>query len=232
MTAADLVAPAPRYAVYFAPTRASAWWKFGAAWLGRDDAEARPDPVARGGPQHLTAEPARYGFHATLKAPFRLAEGTTVEVLCERMQGLADTLPVLALGALAPRRLPGFVALVPIDSGPALAELAARCVVELDDLRAPLTNAEIQRRRPDLLDVRGRELLLRFGYPHVLERFQFHMSLARCSDAEAPAVIEWAREAVAALNRDQPLALDRLCLFEEPRPGAPLQRIRDFPLGV
>ncbi len=232
MTAADLVAPAPRYAVYFAPARASAWWQFGAGWLGRDDAEARSDPLARGGPQPMTAEPARYGFHATLKAPFRLAASTAIEGLCERMQGLAGTLPVLALGPLAPRRLPGFVALVPTDSGPALADLAARCVVELDDLRAPLTDVEIQRRRPDLLDARGRELLLRFGYPHVLERFRFHMTLASCNDDEASAVIEQAREAVVALNRDQPLRLDRLCLFEEPRPGAALQRIRDFPLGA
>jgi hypothetical protein len=231
MTGADPAGGAARYAVYFAPARGSAWWQFGANWLGRDDAQPGSDAVARGGPQQSTAEPARYGFHATLKAPFRLAANTSVDGLCERLQALAATLPTLALGVLEPRCLPGFVALVPTENNPALVDLAARCVVELDHLRAPLTQAEIQRRRPERLGARGQELLRQFGYPHVLERFRFHMTLALCDDDDAPAVVERARAAVAPLNRDQPLCLDRLCLFEEPRPEAPLRRLRDFTLG-
>jgi hypothetical protein len=50
-----------RYALYFAPAPGSAWARFGADWF------ARPDPRRE--------SPRRYGFHATLKAPFRLRSG-------------------------------------------------------------------------------------------------------------------------------------------------------------
>jgi hypothetical protein len=37
----------PRYAVYFAPAKSSAWHDFGSCWLGRDefDGQALPQPV-------------------------------------------------------------------------------------------------------------------------------------------------------------------------------------------
>ena len=69
-----------RYAIYWAPDPGPlADWA--ARWLGWDpaggmdlvhpDLPALPRPVAE-----ITATPRKYGFHGTVKPPFRLAEGT------------------------------------------------------------------------------------------------------------------------------------------------------------
>lgn len=227
-----------RYAIYFAPARLSPWWDFGARWLGRDDAtgEALPpgEPGSAFGPlalAALTAQPRRYGFHATLKAPMRIA--CREDEFVRRVDALARAIRPVPVGPLQPALLDDFVALVPRSAPPALGELAARCVVELDDLRAPLTAAERDRRRPTALDRRQRELLERYGYPHVLERFRFHMTLTGPVDG-ATAALVIARTAPEAerLHRESPLALDRLCVFREPSPGAALLRVHDARLGA
>jgi len=220
----------PRYAIYFAPAPATAWWNFGAEWLGRGSVQyASPEGIAQDVWRRMTDEPRRYGFHATLKAPFRLARSIHADPLRQRLRQLAQGLRSIPLGTMRPMHLPGFVALVPATQPPGLDELAARCVSELDDLRAPLAPQEIQRRRPESLDDRGRELLLRYGYPHVLDRFRFHMTLAMCADDDLAAkAISLAERIVAPLNREHPLVLDRLCLFVERAPGAPFRRVGDF----
>src|SRR5262245_25723176 len=70
-----------RHAVYFAPAESSALWQAGCRWLGRD-ARSGTHPVqpavdgwSAAEIQRITASPRMYGFHATLKPPFRLAEG-------------------------------------------------------------------------------------------------------------------------------------------------------------
>ena len=69
----------PRYAIYFVPPAETEFFRFGSAVLGYDcytgasvgrpaALDAEPEFWDR-----LTAEPRRYGFHATLKAPFTLS---------------------------------------------------------------------------------------------------------------------------------------------------------------
>ena len=73
-----------RYAIYFAPHSGSLLARFGASLLGYDPATGAevdaPDHPAFHDPLSLgwTAAPRRYGFHATLKAPFHLAEGRNI----------------------------------------------------------------------------------------------------------------------------------------------------------
>ncbi|VEB42161.1 putative phosphonate metabolism protein [Chromobacterium violaceum] len=70
-----------RYAVYYAARPDSALWRAGCEWLGYDAAGGaqlpRPDVegVEAGELACLTREAARYGWHATLKAPFALRPG-------------------------------------------------------------------------------------------------------------------------------------------------------------
>ena len=77
----------PRYAIYFTPDPESALWRFGCAAIGYDAARAcavdgLDHPVLRTELAVAYREaPARYGFHATLKAPFALAAGTTLDDL-------------------------------------------------------------------------------------------------------------------------------------------------------
>lgn len=228
-----------RYAVYFCPAIASPWWTFGAHWLGRDEslggdlpqpllAQLAPDVL-----QAITASPRRYGFHATVKAPFHLSRGHTPDDLRARLQALASTLQPVALGSLHAVPLGNFVALTPITPPVELSTLAASCVIELDDLRAPLTPADLARRQTVPLDAREQELLLQYGYPHVLERYQLHFTLSGpIANDRAQQVLQAVADPVAQLNQTAPLVLDRLCLFEEPAPGQPFRRIADVELGA
>lgn len=220
-----------RYAVYFAPAVDSAWWRFGAGWLESEGHRLAIPGVGGFSPEQwsrLTAEPRRYGFHATLKAPFRPHGGVTETLLCKRLADLARDLRAQPLERLVPTVLDGFVALVPSPRSPAVDALAASCVLGLDDLRAPLTGQELERRRPERLDELGRVLLVRHGYPHVLGRFRFHMTLSGAvGPATAARLVNAAAAEVERLNRDAPPRLDRLCLFREAEPGAAFERIHD-----
>ena len=226
-----------RYAIYFSPAKHSPWWNFGAQWLGRDECDDKPlaqpllTQIGLTDLATITAEPRRYGFHATLKAPFRLREGLSVDDLVERMQALAARLRPVNLGLLQLVTLGDFVALTPLTTTEELATLAAACVVELDDLRSPLTAAELARRRIEQLSTREQELLRQYGYPYVLERFRLHFTL---SDP-VPRVTAWSiilavSQPVARLNSSAPLLLDRLCLFVEPAPGQAFRRLVDVEL--
>lgn len=227
-----------RYAVYFSPARHSPWWTFGAHWLGRDECQdtAMPQPASSQAEladlSSITAEPRRYGFHATLKAPFYLRGEHTVDDLTVRMEALAKTLMPVDLGPLRAVMLGNFVALVPVIRPAPLAPLADACVLGLDDLRAPLSGADLARRLGVPLNAREQELLRQYGYPYVLERFRLHFTLSGPVPTHtARCVIQEVVEPVRQLNTTVPLQLDRLCLFVESAPGQPFKRLIDFTLG-
>ncbi|MDB5965978.1 MAG: hypothetical protein JWQ72_2478 [Polaromonas sp.] len=227
-----------RFAIYFSPALQSPWWDFGAGWLGRDDHKNTilQQPVCAGlttaDHQRITAEPRRYGFHATLKAPFRLAEGVGEAGLLKHTHALARTLKPLPLGLMRIALLDDFLALVPDAVPPQLDPLARRCVLELDALRAPLSDEERSRRRPENLDERARQLLELHGYSHVLERFRLHMTLTgKITGLETRLVTNALGGQIGRLNTESPLVLDRLCVFVEKETGAPSCRIADLLLG-
>jgi putative phosphonate metabolism protein len=228
-----------RYAVYFAPARSSPWHDFGGHWLGRNEFDNQPMPqpaleeIDAKQFEALTQVPRRYGFHATLKAPFHLCAGVELPQLISRLSSLATTLEPLPLGALKTATPGNFVALIPSAPVSGLHELAATCVTSLDDLRAPLHAGDLARRQADQLDARAMELLTRFGYPHVLERFRLHFTLTGpVTEEEAALVTRAAAAPVLHLNALEPLVLDRLCLFMEPSANSPFLRIADFKLGM
>jgi hypothetical protein len=231
-----------RYAIYFAPPIGSAWWHFGADWLGRDDRDSGYGPARRrqlaapaidpGVLRQVTSAPRRYGFHMTLRAPFRLREGANVDALRQRMHQLGAQLSPIALGDLVPVAIGLFVALSPDHVDARLSELAAACVLQFDDLRAPPDAEELARRSTAALDARERELLQAYGYPYVLERFRPHFTLSGPTDpATRERLMQVAAAPVARLNTEHPLWLDRLCLFVEKGAGEVLLRVEDMELS-
>lgn len=221
-----------RYALYWLPAPGSRLEDFGRSLLGYDpvSGEAVAHPGGLGDLAAVTAGARVYGFHATLKAPLRLAPGATEADLVAAARGLASAHPPVAVGPMKVAALGRFLALVPANPPPELGLLAAECVAALDPLRAPLTEAERAKRRPERLDPRGRALLDRWGYPHVFEAFRFHMTL---TDAlPEPDRDGWRRRLAGAYDasRPEPVTIDALCLLTQDG-SAPFRLLARLPFG-
>ncbi|MBZ8117276.1 DUF1045 domain-containing protein [Roseovarius sp. LXJ103] len=170
-----------RYAIYFTPRASGPLAEFGARWLGWDIAvgKAVAHPVLPGLPApmaEITQTPQRYGFHATMKPPFSLGAGD-LATLRDGLATLCQSHAPVMLEGIILARLGRFLALVPHEASPALTQLAAACVQDLDALCAPMTEAELERRRAARLTPEEEANLIRWGYPYVMERFRWHMTL-------------------------------------------------------
>lgn len=211
-----------RYAVYFAP-RPGAFAGRAAAWLGREamSGKALEQPLLPGvpAPEGITAGPRRYGFHGTIRAPFRLADGLDATGVAAGVAALAARLAPVHCDGLRLENLHGFLALTPTGCEAALLEFAAAVVEGTDAFRAPLTPAEIARRRPEGLSPRQRALLDRWGYPYVMEEFRFHLTLTDRLDAAQAEVVAPALHAHFAPVLPQPFVIEDLCLFGEDEAG-------------
>lgn len=186
-----------RYAIYFVPPRSADWAAFATAWLGWD-AETGTEvghPAVDGlDIADITEVPRKYGLHATLKPPFRLRAGLTLPALEAACARLAAAQRALTLDGLEIARLGRFLALRPVGDTDALNALAAACVRELDGFRAPLTDADLARRRAARLTPAQEANLATWGYPYVLDAFRFHITLSGKLDkdtlARTQAVLE------------------------------------------
>lgn len=209
-----------RYAVYYAP-RPGAFAELANAWLGWDAATGRslsqPDLPGLPFPAILTAEARRYGFHGTLRAPFRLAEGVTVEAAAAVVSALAARLAPVRCEGLILEDLQGFLALTPTGCEAALLELGAAVVEGTNALRAALSPDEISRRRPETLTARQRELLRLWGYPFVMEEFRFHLTLTDRLPEPGPVMAALSDHFAPVLPR--PFLIEDLCLFGEDAAG-------------
>jgi Protein of unknown function (DUF1045) len=195
-------------------------------WLGRS---VSADPVAPGAPagwtraavDAITASARRYGFHATLKPPFQLAEGRTPGELDAALARFAASRTATVIPHLTLARIGGFFALVPGVPAPGLHALADEVVRGFDGFRAPPAEAELARRNPASLTPRQRELLTAWGYPYVLDEFRVHLTLTdRIPAGQRPEVervlSDWFAPLLGAT-----VPVDTLALFTEAGPGAP-----------
>lgn len=221
----------PRYGIYYAPTPGSRWWRFGCDWLSYDaisgcamaptaSGELSREEIAR-----LIAVPRRYGFHATLKAPFALAVDANATELHRALADFAREQTPLDLGPLHLRELDGFLALCP-ETTPALQAFAQRCVERFDRFRAPPSEVEVARRRRAPLTPRQLELLDRWGYPYVAEEFRMHFTLTGRLEADRRGPVRAALASMVHGLADEELHVDALCLFEQAAENAPFRLLR------
>ncbi|MDH4377126.1 MAG: DUF1045 domain-containing protein, partial [Ramlibacter sp.] len=109
-----------RCAIYFAPDPNSPWGQAGSQWLGRCAATQQRltlphiEGLALEVHTSLTDDPRRYGWHATLKAPFTLAPGQDIHAVLAAMQRLAGEFSAFDLPPLAVDRGGHFLALRPL----------------------------------------------------------------------------------------------------------------------
>ncbi|MDR3399943.1 MAG: DUF1045 domain-containing protein [Pandoraea sp.] len=232
-----------RFALYYAPPSGSCWWNEGSRWLGRDAITGRslnaPQVPGLSRPlPELTADPRRYGLHATLKAPMRLAPQARLGDLSGIAAAVAARHAPFDLAVHTDvvdtdnGKRPGFVALRPsvgAADAKAVDALAADCVQAFDALRASPTEAELAKRHAQPLSSRQRELLAQWGYPYVFDEFRFHVTLSdRVAVTDATAITDWWQPRVQALG---PMRVDSLALFVQPSPGEPFLLHERFVFG-
>ena len=194
-----------------------------ADWLGWDvvTGMARNHPALPGLPRPLhglTGAARKYGFHATIKAPFRLAPDvcTTdlalgIETLCKRLARLSLDLEVRSIGS--------FVAFVPVGDTDRIGRFSATIVAGLDSFRAPLSEDDMARRRPDALTARQQEYLLEWGYPYVMDEFRYHMTLTGSVDADEIGPVIREADSYFDTVLPRPFPVTSLCHCAERRDG-------------
>ncbi|SDU30898.1 DUF1045 domain-containing protein [Stappia sp. ES.058] len=225
-----------RYAIYYTPPKDHPLVDLAEQWLGRSvfAREVTAGTVEGLTPEARapwTASPRRYGFHATMKAPFRLAEGRDEAGLIASLEAFAATAAPVPPARLDVENLRGFLALTFADPTPDLDAFAGGIVRHFDGFRAALSADERARRKPEHLDEALRRNLDTWGYPYVFEAFRFHMTLTERLDAPDASRAERALRSHFAPLLDIPVAVDRIALCREPLPGAPFTCIHAAPLS-
>ncbi|GHC66885.1 DUF1045 domain-containing protein [Limoniibacter endophyticus] len=226
-----------RYAIYFTPSRDHILTALAEEWLGRSAFTGALTPPASSGALSAvevafhTASARRYGFHATLKAPFRLAANESEAALDAALSRFVATQSPFSIPKLVLGDLDGFFALVPSEPCAALNTLAGEVVSHFEPFRAPLTEVEIERRNPDGLSQLECRNLMQWGYPYVFEAFRFHMTLSGRADTAIKPKLRAALESHFNMVLNKPLEIAGLALFVEPEPGAPFHIQSYYALG-
>jgi Protein of unknown function (DUF1045) len=225
-----------RYAVYFAPHGDTELWRFGSSIVGRDAETGRdcaaPQGLSRAFPdwRALTAAPRLYGFHATLKAPLRLANGTDEQDLLAAVAQVVRRIRPFELGHLQIRALQNFVALVPTSAPAQLADLESRLVQALDAYRGHVGKLDRGWRKPEALTARQRQHLEDWGYPFVLDEYHFHMPLT------GPLKVDQLKQAERLLSKlhapiSGSIEVDSVAVFRQSSPVEPFKVIARQTLG-
>ncbi|MGL3607550.1 DUF1045 domain-containing protein [Rhizobium sp. G187] len=218
-----------RYAIYFTPSEDHPLTRAAAEWLGRDafSGEALPQLLASGFERpelaELTADPRRYGFHATLKAPFHLKDEMEEADLLDAFRSFCTARQAFDIPGVMINRIGPFFAIVPAETHGPLQDFAASVVEAFEPFRAPLSADDMARRKPERLTDSQRQYLTTWGYPYVFDDFRFHMTLSGpVPDDRAPVMAEGLEAHFSAFT-NRALRIDGLALFVEPERGAPFQ---------
>lgn len=209
-----------RYAVYYTPT--GPWADKASAWLGWDLFSGRkvPQPdIGLPDSADITEAPRKYGLHATIKPPFRLAGDRSVDELSDAIAKLCDGLAPVLMDKLEINALGRFMALLPKGDTQALNALASQSVMQLDPFRAPLNEAELARRRQRPLNAAQEKNLSEWGYPFVLDQFRFHITLSGRLEQPKLTQTKEALEGYLGPDLPEPFRIETLTLAGEAEDG-------------
>lgn len=227
-----------RYAVYYVPPAESNIAQFGREWLGVDietgtlHAQPAIEGLSKERLDALTASPKYYGFHGTLKPPFKLAANTSLESFLVATRLFAKSVSPIELPPLELAYIGKFLALSPVASSLPLELMAGGCVRALEGYRQHKTEKELAAYRQSKLTVHQEQMLEHWGYPYVLEEYRFHMTLTdRIDDeAERDVVIQAAAERCKAFL-DQPLPVSELVVCTQPERDTYMRVVERIPFG-
>jgi putative phosphonate metabolism protein len=227
----------PRYAIYFVPAPASQLYRYGSSVLGYDsytgNAVAFPDEFGAVNWNELTATPRRYGFHATLKAPFRLAPSCSEQQLINALRSFSGLGHAVHSFTPALRELEDFIAIVPSQVEESLNALAASCTTIFDAYRAPISPQERARRIASGLSQSQIQNLDRWGYPYVLSEFRFHMTLTGAvPPRRKKAILAVLLNGFRQMKVESSIAIDRLALMKQDSPEASFRVVDEAALKI
>jgi hypothetical protein len=229
----------PRYAIYFVPAVQSRLYRYGSAILGYDCYSGKavdfPGKSESRGVNwyELSQEPRRYGFHATLKAPFHLLPSHGELQLVNALQNFARLGHAIHSFVPTVRILGGFFAVVPQKPEPGLDALAESCTTIFDAYRAPITPQERARRIALKLNEEQIRNQDRWGYPYVLSEFRFHMTLTSKVPASRQETIGAALQTIFQhMGVENTIAVDRLALVKQDAPDAAFRVVSEAALGA
>lgn len=227
-----------RYALYYSPAPSSLFWELGCKWLGRDPLTQKKivqDHFSGVNPDRLyelTKTAGRYGLHATLKAPFRMAPLSSESNLRSDLNVFSRRYSSFLAPPLELRQIDDFFCLCPQVPSVQLNSLADDCVRTFDEYRAPLTRIELARRRAEILTTEEKKHLSTWGYPYVMDQFRFHITLTgRISDAYEKIVIRAMLSQIFEPVIGKPFLIEAVSLFIEPALGQPFIYSERYPLN-
>lgn len=219
-----------RIAVYYAPNPDSDLWRLASSWIGRDAFTGAELPLRTD--ESIVKFPRHYGFHATLKPPFSLRNGTSIDTVAEAAARFAAGRRSFTMPRLEVSRLGSFLAITEAEPSADLSALAADCVRDFEVFREPLTAEEAAARRKGIEDARQLELIERWGYPYVFDQWKFHMTLtSSLLDRQALVATheELSFEFAGVLS--QAVVCDAICLFVQEHRQAPFRVLQRFPFA-
>ena len=179
-----------RVAIYFLPKKNSSLENFGKNLLGRDINKKKKISLTRRQKYFINRgftyfdelkdyceEPAKYGFHATLKAPFRLKRNVKTKNFYDVISHIAAQHSRFKIKGLKIVYSKKFTFITSRKPNKLLINLESDLVKHLDTFRAELNKTEIKKRIPDSLTFKQNKYLKEWGYPFVFDQFKFHMTL-------------------------------------------------------
>jgi hypothetical protein len=209
-----------RYAIYYTPEPNSDLARLGTHWMGWDadlGAPAKHLSIEGLGESlsALTERPRRYGFHATLKAPFFLHPERSPLSLHHAVRKFAAGRAPVRMPGLTLSDKHGFLALRPVGETLRLSELEEHLVRRLDDFRAPLSDGEVAKWNNHRLTDKQRAAVADWGYPFVFEDFSFHMTLTGPRPSDRLAKLQRLLVPILEPNFPRPFELRSLSLCGE-----------------
>ena len=225
-----------RYAICFAPEQGSALELFSHEWFGKDGAFSKASASIPGISVNrfleLTEGPRNYGMHGTLKPSFELVSHTTESNLLESAEIVAKRLKPVVLPPMELGEVANIVALVLRASTAPLEMFAALCVRSFDGYRRHLTPEEEDHFRRNRLTVHQEQMLEHWGYPYVMEEFDFHISVTDpvANRKERAAMLKALRK-IAAPVLGKSIEIRELCIFSQRSAKHPMTIIARIPFG-
>jgi len=228
-----------RFALYVSPPAKSLLYQKASTWL-QYDAYTGKSTESFNSVNFSLDQPAyeihiknaaKYGFHATLKPPFRLKEGQSQEQLIQAIYDFCIEKKPIDCGKLQLTTLGNFITLGLEKPCQQLNTLAQQCVETFEPFRAELNSQEFQKRNPEKLTRRQQVLLNQWGYPYVDDEYRFHLTLTDSLPTEQLEVVKNHLHELFLPVLDRNIQVNAVHLFHQENEQSHFKVIRSFPFS-